>query len=243
MTISDITVQSARLAAAETQYCSTDFGYLITAVEPWREDGAKLVRFVQAERNGQSSLLEYSVLFAPDSARVICCRVFDFTEALAEDDDWVPMFSAWRKGGWYVWNIARPEGGCGCVSRNYADGKWRIVSDPHRDEPGAPGDFTYATRTEAAKAERALIAEQARALLHKARCNDSSLQLLSVRLVCDKHGYQDFDIEGHPTVHRACVPNGIRVGQQFNVYHGEGMKSGAVWTGTLEGSIRKFACI
>lgn len=242
MTITDITVQSARLAAAEAQFCTTDFGYRNTAVEPWREDGAKLVRFVQAERNGQSSLLEYSVLFAPDSARVICCRVFDFTEELAEDDDWVPMFSAWRKGGWYVWNIARPEGGCGCVSRNYADGKWRIVCDPRRDEPGAPGDFTYASRTEAAKAERALIAEQARALLHKARCNELPPHLLSARLVCDKHGYQDFDIEGHPTVHRACVPNGIRVGQQFNVYHGEGMKSGAIWTGTLEGSLRKFAC-
>lgn len=104
MTITDITVQSARLAAAEAQFCTTDFGYRNTAVEPWREDGAKLVRFVQAERNGQSSLLEYSVLFAPDSARV------------------------------------------------------------------------------------------------------------------------------------------IRVGQQFNVYHGEGMKSGAIWTGTLEGSLRKFAC-
>jgi len=85
-------------------------------------------------------------------------------------------------------------------------------------------------------------AEQARALLHKARCNELPPHLLSARLVCDKHGYQDFDIEGHPTVHRACVPNGIRVGQQFNVYHGEGMKSGAIWTGTLEGSLRKFAC-
>jgi len=58
-----------------------------------------------------------------------------------------------------------------------------------------------------------------------------------------KHGYQDFDIDGHPTIHRACVPNGIRVGELFNVYHDESSKSGALWVGTLETSLRKFAAL
>lgn len=234
-------VQSARLAAAELQLWSTDFGYRITAVESWREDGSKLVRFVQGENGGSVSLLEFRVLFAPDSDRIINAGIFDFSDALAERADWEPMFSKWRHGGWYVSNIVWPEGGCGCVSRNYEDGKWRIVCDPRRAELGAPGDYTYASRIEAAMAERALIAEQARILLHKARCNASLPQLISSRLVCDKHGYQDFDIEGHPSVRRACVSSGIRPGQQFNVYYGDNCKSSAIWTGTLEDSIRKFA--
>jgi len=70
-----------------------------------------------------------------------------------------------------------------------------------------------------------------------------SHQPISSRLVCDKNGYQDFDIEGHPVIRRACVPNGIKVGEQFNVYHGESAKSGVVWTGTLEASLRKFAAL
>ena len=57
------------------------------------------------------------------------------------------------------------------------------------------------------------------------------------------HGFQDFDIDGHPVVRRACVPNSIKKGEHFNVYHGESSKSGAVWTGTLGDSLRKFALI
>jgi hypothetical protein len=40
---------------------------------------------------------------------------------------WEPSFSPWRHGGWYVDNVRYPTGGCGCVSRNYPDRKWRIV--------------------------------------------------------------------------------------------------------------------
>jgi len=43
-----------------------------------------------------------------------------------------------------------PSGAVGCVSRNYPDGKWRIVCDPRDPQP------TYATRDEAADAEQEL---------------------------------------------------------------------------------------
>jgi len=67
-------------------------------------------------------------------------------------DTWVPEFAPWRHGGWYVVNVRWPNGGCGCVSRNYPDRKWRIVCDTRSD------DHVYATRSAAARAERALVA-------------------------------------------------------------------------------------
>lgn len=72
-------------------------------------------------------------------------------------NQWTPAFSRWRHGGWYVSNVYYPSGACGCVSRNYPDGKWRIVCDDRRTELGAPGDFTFKTRDEAARAEYALV--------------------------------------------------------------------------------------
>ena len=63
----------------------------------------------------------------------------------------------------------------------------------------------------------------------------------SVRLICEKHGFKDFDVEGHPNLRRACVPFGIKKGESFNVYHGENCKSGAVWTGDLMSSLSQFA--
>lgn len=70
-------------------------------------------------------------------------------------DTWQPAYSPWRHGGWYVTNIRYPSGACGCVSRNYADRKWRIACDSRPfDSPGT----TYRSRDEAARAERALVA-------------------------------------------------------------------------------------
>ena len=68
-------------------------------------------------------------------------------------------YSKWRHGGWYVLTVRYPSGACGCVSRNYADGKWRIVCDDRRVgmELGDPGDFTFASRDAAADAEQVLI--------------------------------------------------------------------------------------
>lgn len=63
-----------------------------------------------------------------------------------------PLYEPYRHGGWYVTNVRYPSGACGCVSRNYADGKWRIVCDP-RPFDVAP---TFPTRDAAARAELAL---------------------------------------------------------------------------------------
>ena len=61
---------------------------------------------------------------------------------------WKPLYSRWRHGGWYVHNVRYPSGAIGCVSRNYPDGRWRIVCDIENH------DRTYATRDDAAAAER-----------------------------------------------------------------------------------------
>lgn len=62
-------------------------------------------------------------------------------------------YSRWRHGGWYVHNVRYPSGAIGCVSRNYPDGKWRIVCDPRPfdEQP------TFKTRDEAALAEWRLV--------------------------------------------------------------------------------------
>ncbi len=73
--------------------------------------------------------------------------------------DWVPVYSKWRHGGWYVHNVRRPGNACGCVSRNYKDGKWRIVCDDRRGNLGEEGDYTFKTRDEAARAEYLLALE------------------------------------------------------------------------------------
>lgn len=64
-------------------------------------------------------------------------------------DDWEPSYATWRHGGWYVENVVYPSGAVGCVSRNYPDGKWRIVC-------AGQDEITYRSRDEAARAERLL---------------------------------------------------------------------------------------
>lgn len=68
-------------------------------------------------------------------------------------------YSKWRHGGWYVGQVRYPSGACGCVSRNYEDGKWRIVCDdrPFDERPA------FATREEAARAEYDLAQQEANA--------------------------------------------------------------------------------
>lgn len=57
-------------------------------------------------------------------------------------------YSPWRHGGWYT-NVYYPSGACGCVSRNYEDGNWRIACDPRPFEQQP----TFKNRYEAALAE------------------------------------------------------------------------------------------
>lgn len=71
--------------------------------------------------------------------------------------EWQPTYEKWRHGGWYVTNVRYPSGAVGCVTRNYADKKWRIACDPREGSyPGGPNDHTYPNRDAAARAEREL---------------------------------------------------------------------------------------
>jgi hypothetical protein len=71
---------------------------------------------------------------------------------------WTPEYSAWRHGGWIINNVRYPNGGYGCVSRNYFDHKWRIACDSRPSSyPGGTDDHTYANRDAAARAEYALV--------------------------------------------------------------------------------------
>ncbi|WP_175047945.1 DUF5983 family protein [Duganella vulcania] len=79
--------------------------------------------------------------------------MFDFSQS-GHAGQWQPVFTSWRHGGWYVSNVRHLGGGCGCVSRNYPDRKWRIVCDPRRKDLGQEGDFTFPSRDAAAFAER-----------------------------------------------------------------------------------------
>ena len=76
---------------------------------------------------------------------------------------WTPTYSPWRHGGWYVDNVHYPSGAVGCVSRNYADRKWRIACD-ERD-----GDHTYPNRDAAARAEHDITLALCRADLPDAQ--------------------------------------------------------------------------
>ena len=60
-----------------------------------------------------------------------------------------------------------PNRALGCVSNNYADGQWRIVCDSRRNGLNEPGDFTFATRDAAAKAERELVRIEAQGIQAK----------------------------------------------------------------------------
>lgn len=66
-----------------------------------------------------------------------------------DEKEWVPEYSRWRHGGWYVHNVRYPSGAIGCVSNNYPDRKWRVVCGPH--------NVTFASRDAAAKAEYLMV--------------------------------------------------------------------------------------
>lgn len=70
--------------------------------------------------------------------------------------EWTPEYAPWRHGGYYVTNVQYPDGAVGCVSRNYPDGKWRIVCDNRGPNGGRTLAFTYPSRDAAARAEREL---------------------------------------------------------------------------------------
>lgn len=71
---------------------------------------------------------------------------------MSDTETWIPSYAPWRHGGWYVSNVRYPSGAVGCVSNNYSDHKWRIVTE--NTGPGSEGDRTFANRDAAARAER-----------------------------------------------------------------------------------------
>ena len=60
---------------------------------------------------------------------------------------------------------------------------------------------------------------------------------MDVALVSSANGFRDYDITGHPVVHRITVGHGIRKGENYNVYCNDGRKIGGVWQGGLEKSL------
>jgi hypothetical protein len=54
----------------------------------------------------------------------------------------------------------------------------------------------------------------------------------------NKHGYSDYDIVGHATAKRACIPPSLKVGDRFNLYHHGCIKTGVRWAGSIENSLR-----
>lgn len=78
-------------------------------------------------------------------------------------DPWIPLFTHWRHGGWYVVNVCYPSGAVGCVSNNYADHKWRIACDPRPFEERP----TFRTRDAAARAEKRFVEDNWEALKRK----------------------------------------------------------------------------
>lgn len=66
-------------------------------------------------------------------------------------------------------------------------------------------------------------------------------QEIKVTLVSAEHGFKDFDVANLPNVHRACVGQGIKKGDIFNVYCSNGVKLGATWRGGIVQSLVNFA--
>jgi len=146
----------ARRAVAEQAFESQFQGTPILESGEWFEEDGELIKLFTNSQFGKPCQMQQRVGFTSGSSKLAFTSHFNITRALALDANWEPSYSKWRHGGWYV-NNTYPSGGCGCVSNNYDDNKWRIVCDPRRGRLGEPGDFTFKTRDEAARAERALI--------------------------------------------------------------------------------------
>ncbi|MBA1280465.1 hypothetical protein [Stutzerimonas stutzeri] len=155
----------ARRAVAEQAFIDQFQGQSIMECGEWFEEGAELLKYFTVMQFGKPCDMQVRVHFMSERAAWTNVSHFNITNSLTLDG-WEPSYSKWRHGGWYV-NNTYPSGGSGCVSNNYDDGKWRIVCDPRRGSLGQPGDFTFKTRDEAARAERVLIRDMALEMLAK----------------------------------------------------------------------------
>ena len=113
--------------------------------------------YITCDLQGRAGLTSYGRAYLTALTRTL----EPFVEAPGLKD-WAPVYTKWRHGGWYVVNVPYPSGAAGCVSRQYPDGRWRIVCDERRSDIGAHGDFTFPNRDAAARAEHALAIAQAK---------------------------------------------------------------------------------
>jgi hypothetical protein len=60
----------------------------------------------------------------------------------------------------------------------------------------------------------------------------------TLTLVCNDHGFADYDVVGHPqSINRAKIRPDLNFGDIFNVYSGKSTKSGVEWLGSVEVSL------
>jgi len=62
---------------------------------------------------------------------------------------------------------------------------------------------------------------------------------ITLTQICSDHGFDDYDVAGHPAIYRVCVGHGLKHGDLFNMY-GPAGKRGATWCGNLEASLARF---
>lgn len=152
----------ARLDQANAQFREQGpFGVPLSEPQGWLKlHDDEWVQAGYAEHEGERMLIEVRVLFRPKTPVVITVGTFNVTYALSQDPEWQPSFTKWPcYDGWYVSNLSYPSGKCGSVTNIYYDKRWRIQGDDRRHGLGKPGDFYFATREEAAIAERQLVRE------------------------------------------------------------------------------------
>jgi hypothetical protein len=136
------------------EYCSLTMATIATRLT----DGALLLS-LDEDDPGRMTIrvaVPLSNLSNAEHTSRLMTQIFGIENGIAASP-WVPVYSKWRHGGWYVSNLRYPAGHVGCVSNNYPDKKWRIVCDDRRSALGEPGDFTFASRDAAARAEYQLV--------------------------------------------------------------------------------------
>ena len=62
--------------------------------------------------------------------------------------------------------------------------------------------------------------------------------MILIKLITSKHGYDDYDVYGHPTICRICPYPSIHKGEFFNAY-GRDAKRGIPWQGSIPASLAK----
>ena len=55
------------------------------------------------------------------------------------------------------------------------------------------------------------------------------------------NGFDDYDVKGHPVVHRVCPAHDIKTGDIFNAYCEDGIKIGVAWRGGILASLNESA--